>query len=49
MTNKSETDLSLNGTAGGPAETGRSVPVNPDPAGLAQDSAMAGIGIGAIA
>jgi len=55
MTNTSETGLSMNVTAGGEAGAAGVTPVNPDPTGAAEDSAVAagiegiGIGIGAIA
>jgi MerR family transcriptional regulator, light-induced transcriptional regulator len=54
MTNTSETGLSLNVAAGGEVGAGGLTPVNPDPTGTAEDSAVAdiagiGIGIGAIA
>ena len=54
MTNGSKADLSLNAAAAGRTETGSSTPVNPDPAGTAEDGAATGvvgigIGIGAIA
>lgn len=54
MTNTSETGLPLNVAVAGGTETGSPAPVNPDPAGTAEDSdvtgiAGVGIGIGAIA
>jgi MerR family transcriptional regulator, light-induced transcriptional regulator len=49
MTNVSKIDLSLNGTAASQSGVGVLEPVNPDATGHAEDSAVAGIGIGAIA